>query len=252
MNMTTDMKMVPFDVHIPNLDGDAIAETVRIEVPVRTDPKSGEEILTPEAHELIAKAKLRLMGLMSPEELRELREERLHLTQEEMSELLQIGAKTYTRWESGRARPSRSLNVMLCALRDGQLDVNYLCALRDPSARVVWARRKASQALFVSYFAHMAKIQQQEFECTLAETWKPASSASWALWQHLLSAGGAIVQARGAGKSSLLAALHESFRVKSTEPELRKTPLLPSGRQQRQTLMHHRFQVPMTDDPISG
>ncbi len=130
MKTTTDFKMRPFEVHIPNLDGDGIAETIRIEVPVRIDPESGEEILTPEAHELIEKTKARRMGLMSPDEIRELRE-RFDLTQEEMSGLLQIGAKTYTRWESGRARLSRSMNVILSALRDGVVTVEYLRSLRD-------------------------------------------------------------------------------------------------------------------------
>src|SRR5208283_1159998 len=86
--------------------------------------------LTPESLELIEKTQARHMGLMSPEEIRELRE-RLDLTQEEMSGLLQIGAKSYTRWESGRARPSRSLNVVLCALRDGVVTTEYLRCLRD-------------------------------------------------------------------------------------------------------------------------
>lgn len=131
MNTTTDLKLRPFDVHIPNFEGDAIAETVRIEVPVRIDPETGDEILTAEAHDLIEKTKSRLLGLMTPEELRDLREDRLHLTQEHMSDLLQIGGKTYTRWESGRARPSRSLNVLLCALRDGVISVEYLRCLRD-------------------------------------------------------------------------------------------------------------------------
>ena len=80
MNTTTDLKMRPFDVHIPNLDGDAIVETVRIQVPVRIDPESGEEILTPEAYQLIEKTKARRMGLMLPNEIRDLRE-RLQLTQ---------------------------------------------------------------------------------------------------------------------------------------------------------------------------
>jgi DNA-binding transcriptional regulator YiaG len=125
------LKTIPFDVQIPNFDGDGIAETITIEVQAYVDPESGEDILTPESLELIETTQARHMGLMSPEELRDLREERLHLTQEEMSDLLQIGAKTYTRWESGRARPSRSLNVMLCAIRDGLLNVDYLRCLRD-------------------------------------------------------------------------------------------------------------------------
>jgi len=107
MKTITGLKMRPFDVHIPNLDGDGIAETIRIEVPVCVDAESGEEILTPDAHELIEKTKARRMGVMLPDEIRELRQ-RLNLTQEQISALLQVGAKTYTRWESGRARPSRS------------------------------------------------------------------------------------------------------------------------------------------------
>jgi len=253
MNTTTDLKMRPFDVHIPNLDGDDIAETVRIEVPVRIDPESGEEILTPEAHELIEKTKVRLMGLMSPEELRELREERLHLTQEEMSDLLQIGAKTYTRWESGRARPSRSLNVMLCALRDGQLDVNYLRVLRDPSARAAWFARKTCRALVASYFAHAAQSQQREFKLVLAEALKPAPSVAWTLWEHLRPSADIIVTPHhGSIKSNLLATLHQHFRSMSTGAEACEAPSLPFSRQQRQTFMKHRFQLPLSEDPVCG
>jgi DNA-binding transcriptional regulator YiaG len=124
------LKTITFDVHIPNLDGDGIAETIPIEVQAYTDPETGEDILTPESLELVEKTQARHMGLMTPEEIRELRE-RLNLTQEEMSDMLQIGAKSYTRWESGRARPSRSLNVVLCAMRDGVVTTEYLCCLRD-------------------------------------------------------------------------------------------------------------------------
>lgn len=138
--MTKDqmkLKTIPFNVHIPNLDGDGIAYTVPIDVEAYTDPETGEDVLTPESMEEIEKVQARHMGLMSAEDMLALRE-RLDLSQQEMSELLQIGAKSYTRWESGRARPSRSLNVILCALRDGQLDVNYLRALRNPEVLNEW------------------------------------------------------------------------------------------------------------------
>ena len=140
MKTTTDLKMRPFEVHIPNFEGDAIAETARIEIPVRIDPETGDEILTAEAHDLIEKTKSRLLGLMTPEEIRALRE-RLMLTQQEMSELLQLGGKSYTRWESGRARPSRSLNILRCALRDGGITAEYLRALRHGGTTGVIAER---------------------------------------------------------------------------------------------------------------
>jgi len=136
-NEPMKLKKVHFDVHIPNLDGDGIAYTVPIEAEAYSDPETGEDVLTPEAVEEIEKIQARHMGLMSAEDIQNLRE-RLDLSQQEMSDLLQIGAKTYTRWESGRARPSRSMNVLLCALRDGQLDLNYLRAIRDPGKLREW------------------------------------------------------------------------------------------------------------------
>jgi len=165
MNTTADLKMRPFDVHIPNLEGEGIAETIRIEVPVRIDPETGEEILTPEAHELIEKTKARTMGLMSPEEIRELRE-RLDLTQEEMSDLLQIGAKTYTRWESGRARVSRSMSVLLCALRDGRIDVNYLWSLREPGFEPEWPTKDWAR-MFIA--ACRVPVPELEFQVSLGK-----------------------------------------------------------------------------------
>lgn len=126
---TPELRTSQFHVHIPNLEGDGIAETVSVNVQCFTDPETGAEVLTPESLELIDRTKARRMGLILPDDLRSLRE-RLDLSQEDISHLLQIGAKTYTRWETGRARPSRSMNVMLCALRDGMMTIEYLRALR--------------------------------------------------------------------------------------------------------------------------
>jgi DNA-binding transcriptional regulator YiaG len=181
MKTTHDLQMRPFDVHIPNLDGDGIAETIRIEVPVRVDAETGDEILTPEAHELIEKTKARRMGLVSPDEMKQLRD-RLGLTQEEMSDLLQIGAKTYTRWESGRARPSRSMNVVLCALRDGQLDVNYLRQLRDPDFSADWFTQNRARALFISSLGAIKPTVEEQFLCEAAanlQHWKKFRTERW-------------------------------------------------------------------------
>ena len=147
---TNTLKTIPFNVQIPNLDGDAIAETIPIEVQAYTDPETGEEVLTPESLELIEKTQARHMGLISPDEIRELRE-RFELTQEQISGLLQIGAKTYTRWESGRARPSRSLNLLLCALRDGALSLEYLRCKRAGRDWAPMLRRRIRKSIvFIS------------------------------------------------------------------------------------------------------
>ena len=122
-----DTTTVP--VTIPTADGKSVAETIMVTVPCRIEAKTGEVILGGEALRMIDRVKARHMGLMQPEEIRRLRL-CLGLTQKDMSELLQIGAKSYTRWESGRERPFRSLNILLRALCDGKLDVYYLRSIQ--------------------------------------------------------------------------------------------------------------------------
>lgn len=122
-------------VTIPTPDGKGVAETIMVTVPCRIEAKTGEAILGGEALRMIDRTKARYMGLLQPEEIRSLRE-CLRLTQKEMSDLLQIGAKSYTRWESGRERPFRSLNILLRALADGKLDVNYLRSIQ--TAKFNW------------------------------------------------------------------------------------------------------------------
>ena len=132
MKTNEAVKYVDTQVHVPNLEGDAIAEIVTIQIPVTIDPDTGEEMLTPEAVELIEDTKARHMGLMLPEEIKELRQ-RLGLKQREISELLQAGEKSFTRWETGHGRPSRMVNVILRALFDGKLTVEYLRSQRQTS-----------------------------------------------------------------------------------------------------------------------
>ena len=48
-----------------------------------------------------------------------------------MSRLLQAGEKSYTRWESGSARPSRMVNVLLRLLDDGDITVETLRGQRE-------------------------------------------------------------------------------------------------------------------------
>jgi DNA-binding transcriptional regulator YiaG len=125
-------------VHVPTLDGTGIAETVQVKVPAWRDPKTGEVYLASEATAILDKVKARYMGLLSPEQIKALRR-RLGLTQKQISELLQIGEKTWTRWETARERPFRSINVLLCALNDGKIDIAYLRSLVE--RRDDWAGR---------------------------------------------------------------------------------------------------------------
>src|SRR5258708_36428928 len=100
------------EVLIPNLEGGGIAERVKVKIPAVRDAHTGEARLTEEAFKILEATKARHLGLLLPDQLKALRT-RLGLTQKEMSQLLQAGEKSYTRWESGRARPSRMVNLLL-------------------------------------------------------------------------------------------------------------------------------------------
>lgn len=121
-------------IPIPGRDGKTIVKHIEVEVPAWRDPASGEVYLDSRATALMDQAKARHMGILLPDQLRRLRES-LDLTQEEICELLQLGGRTWSRWENGRERPSRSINVLLCALFDGKIDLSYLRSLVQPESR---------------------------------------------------------------------------------------------------------------------
>jgi len=112
-------------VNIPARDGEGTAETLKVLVEAWQDPDDGEIYLDAAALKKLDDVRARHMGLMLPEEIRELRNY-LGLTQETISRLLQIGEKTWTRWETGRSRPTHGYNLLLNALADGRIDLNYL------------------------------------------------------------------------------------------------------------------------------
>jgi DNA-binding transcriptional regulator YiaG len=113
------------EVLIPNLEGDGIAERIKVKIPVVRDAHTGETVLTEEAFRILETIKARHMGLLLPDQIKSLRT-RLRLTQKEMSQLLQAGEKSYTRWETGRARPSRMVNVLLRLLDSGDISIEAL------------------------------------------------------------------------------------------------------------------------------
>jgi len=146
MKNAAKIRYTQFEVEIPNADLTRIVEKISVQVPVYDDPETGEEMLTSEALDLIENTQARYMGIMLPEEIRLLRKQ-LGLTQREFGELLQVGEKTATRWETGRGRPSRSLNVLLCALRDRRLPVYYLKTLQKSAGALERAADNEDLAL---------------------------------------------------------------------------------------------------------
>ena len=114
-----------FAIHIPDANGESAERIVSIDVPVRWDEMIDEWVLTEEAHETIDRRKALEMGLLSPAQLRVLREKH-GLNQKQMGELFQVGEKSWCRWESGKHRPTRSINLLIRALYDGEISSSYL------------------------------------------------------------------------------------------------------------------------------
>jgi DNA-binding transcriptional regulator YiaG len=114
-----------FEVLVPNLDGTGVAERVTVQIPLKWDDELEVWVLTPEAHQIIEDTKARHMGLLLPAQFRELRE-RYGFSQKEMGELFQAGEKSWTRWETGNQRPSRMVSLIIRALYEGAISINYL------------------------------------------------------------------------------------------------------------------------------
>ena len=124
-----------FDVSIPTADGENIAELISIEIPMKWDVEIQEWLMTDEGLQKVEETKARHIGLMLPSEIHALRQ-RLNLSQKEISEALQIGEKTWSPWENGRLRPSRSINLLLRALNDDKITIDYLKTAARSSAQI--------------------------------------------------------------------------------------------------------------------
>ena len=134
MNISVQTKrseLQTYDVTVPTADGQSVAYVVPIMVPMAWEELIQDWVLTPDAEAMIEDTKARHMGLLTPTGIKQLREN-LGLTQAQLSELLKIGEKTWTRWESGRQRPSQSLNLLLRGLQTGVITPYALRQLGQP------------------------------------------------------------------------------------------------------------------------
>lgn len=163
---TWEKTQVVHPVRIPNRDGDGFSETIEVQVDAWLDAE-GEIFLPGDISEQIEALKARHMGLLAAEELRDLRDA-LHLTQKQISSLLQLGEKTWTRWESGRERPTRSMNILLHALRDGKIDLPWLRRLQSPAAAIIPFDPAAIRREATAPFAYSMPETQEAFDESVA------------------------------------------------------------------------------------
>ena len=119
----------PFDIIIRDAPGKPprVVETIEVEVIVNGD----DEFLTPESSERIEQVRAHHMGLMTGNDIKEMRE-RLGLSQKELTELLQCGEKSLSRWENDHGLPTGLVNTLLRLLDDGLITPDDLYAVRGP------------------------------------------------------------------------------------------------------------------------
>jgi DNA-binding transcriptional regulator YiaG len=140
--MNPSTRKVPFDIYLPaTADTPAkLVETIEVEV----YENFGEEFLTAASSELIERTRARHMGFLHGKDIRELRK-RLGLTQDQLSNLLDCGEKSLSRWESGRGLPSGIVNKLLRLLDEGFLSPASLAAVKGPRPAWTMAQRFQSR-----------------------------------------------------------------------------------------------------------
>lgn len=124
-----------FDVYAPGskTQKPQLLETIDVEVETRT----GQEFLTQESRQRIENIRARHMGLMTGEDIKTLRA-RLNLSQSDLTELLQCGEKSLSRWENGHGFPIGTANVLLRLLDEGFLAPISLMAVQGPRHSHPW------------------------------------------------------------------------------------------------------------------
>jgi putative zinc finger/helix-turn-helix YgiT family protein len=91
----------------------------------------GEQMLPPAIGEALLAERYRRLGLLSPDEIAEIRR-RAGLTQVEMAEFLGVGEKTYARWESGGSIHNMSSDNLIRLVSQSPELFPRLKAQRDP------------------------------------------------------------------------------------------------------------------------
>jgi putative zinc finger/helix-turn-helix YgiT family protein len=95
-----------------------------------------EQILSKELESALEKCRYSRLGLLTPVEIREIRN-RTGLNQVEMAQLLGVGDKTYTRWETGKSLHNKS-NDNLIRLVDQHVEIlSQIDVQRQPDREIL-------------------------------------------------------------------------------------------------------------------
>ncbi|QOJ00966.1 MAG: type II toxin-antitoxin system MqsA family antitoxin [Phycisphaeraceae bacterium] len=127
-----------------------------------------EQIVPPALENAIERERYRRLGLLTPEEIKAVRE-RTGLSAVDMATLLSVGEKTYTRWENGRSLQNKS-NDTLIRLVDRNAEIFEIVEAERQPGREAMVRNyvinletlKGRQD--VAMAAHGADLSTSDFE----------------------------------------------------------------------------------------
>jgi putative zinc finger/helix-turn-helix YgiT family protein len=91
----------------------------------------GDNIIPHELDQRIDRERYRRLGLLLPEEIRHVRE-KTGLSAVNMSHLLGVGEKTYTRWENGRSLQTTASDTLIRLIDKNPEEFALLAAEREP------------------------------------------------------------------------------------------------------------------------
>jgi len=135
----------------------------------------GEEILPPELSDRIEAEHYRVQGLLTPAEVRAIRE-RTGLSQVEMARLLGVGDKTYARWEAGLSIQNKSMDNLIRMAAHPEVFAE-LEAQRDPDR----------EAQVAAYVKHLPTLKVQNPLAVAAHGELPAPDSIEAIRHRLLA-----------------------------------------------------------------
>lgn len=116
-----------------------------------------EEFLPQEALDRIQVEKYKKLDLLTPEKLKSIRE-KLGRTQEEMSDLLGVGKKSYFRWENGLSIQNKSMDRYITLVAKNPENV-FLLEKLERQKEKLYNKEKVAQ-----YFSTIRRIDVDEKE----------------------------------------------------------------------------------------
>lgn len=139
----------------------------------------GESIIPHDLDQAIDRERYRRLGLLLPEEIRHVRE-KTGLSAVNMSHLLSVGEKTYTRWENGRSLQTKASDTLIRLIDKNPEEFASLAAEREPDR----------EAFVAKYFTDLERLKGNNHFAMAAhggdmstEAWKAVRKCLTALRQ---------------------------------------------------------------------